>query len=414
MNTLDFNEKLAKYADVVVRVGLNLRKGQRLMVRAGIEEAPFVREIVTQAYRAGARYVDVMLVDERLKRIRFEHASPDSLTEVPDWPLRRSLEYYERADASLSIYSDDPDLLDGIDADLIAGYDKAWAKKSEPLTKYIMGNALNWCLVSTATPAWARKVFPGIPVEQAQEKLWEAIFETCRIDLDDPVAAWKDHIATLLKRAAYLNARRYAALHYTAPGTDLTIGLPEGHRWISGQEQAENGIEFTANLPTEEIFTLPHRDRVDGRVTASKPFAYNGVLIEGFTITFEAGKVTGVRAARGEATLRKLIETDDGAARLGEASLVPASSPINRRDHLFYNTLFDENAACHIALGEAYRSCLEGGIAMSEEAFQAHGGNKSLIHEDFMIGSEEMDIDGLLADGAPEPVMRKGEWAFSV
>lgn len=414
MDNSDFTQMLAKYADVVVRVGLNLQPGQRLLVSAGIEEAPFVRQVAISAYKAGARYVDISLMDERQRRIRFEYADPDSLTEVPDWPLQRSLEYYDRGDASLSIFSDDPDLLAGIDQDLISRSMRARAEKFQPLMKYIAGNRINWCIASTATPSWATKVFPDLPVEEAQAKLWEAIFQTCRIDQPDPVSAWQDHIQDLLSRSALLNDKGYRTLHYSAPGTDLTVGLPEGHRWISGREEAQNGIEFTANLPTEEIFTLPHKDQVDGTVSSSKPLAYAGVLIEDFTLTFKEGKVTEIKAAKGETALRKMIETDDGAAQLGEVSLVPVSSPINQRNHLFYNTLFDENAACHIALGEALASCLEGGGEMSDEEFVARGGNKSRIHTDFMIGSENMDIDGTRADGAREPIIRSGEWAFSI
>jgi aminopeptidase len=268
--------------------------------------------------------------------------------------------------------------------------------------------------VSTASPSWAKKIFPELPVEQAQSKLWEAIFSACRIDLPDPVQAWMDHTDKLIKFRDYLNAKRYTTLHYTAPGTDLTIGLPEKHLWEGGGGTFKNGIFCIPNLPTEEVFTAPHKDKVDGVVKSTFPLNLQGVLIEDFSITFENGCAVEVTAKKGEEDLRKLIETDENAGRLGECAIVPNSSPIGQRGFLFYNTLFDENASCHLALGNAYRYSIEGGSDMTEEEFAAHGGNKSLIHVDFMIGSAEMNIDGIQPDGTLEPILRQGEWAFEV
>jgi aminopeptidase len=285
-------------------------------------------------------------------------------------------------------------------------------KLVEPLRKY--ENVSNWCVVATAAPAWAKKVFPEFPVEEAQAKLWEAIFKVSRVDVDDPVRAWQEHIDKLVKYKDYLNSKAYTALHYKGPGTDLTIGLPKNQVWSGAQESFTNGITCTVNLPTEEVFTAPHKDKADGVVTASRPLNLLGALIEDFSLTFENGRAVKIIAKKGENDLRKLIETDENAARLGEVALVPNSSPISQSGILFYNTLFDENAASHIALGNAYRTSIKGGDDMTDEEFAAEGGNKSLIHTDFMIGSGQLDVDGICDDGTREPVMRQGEWAFHI
>jgi aminopeptidase len=413
MEPHEFDEMLAKYADVTVRIGLNLRKGQCLMIGAILEDAPFIRKVAESAYKAGARYVDVWFSDEKITRLFYEHATPETAEYVPGWILARSEEYYKRGDALIGVLSTDPNLLAGIDSDIIARVRKARAQKvNEPLRKY--ENMFNWCAVATATPSWAKKVFPDLPVEEAQSKLWEAIFNACRIDVSDPVSAWETHIKKLTKYKDYLNAKCYSALHYKGPGTDLTLGLPKNQNWSGAQESFKNGITCTVNIPTEEVFTAPHKDKAEGVVSASLPLNLSGVLIEDFSLTFENGRVVNVTAKKGEADLRKLIETDENAGRLGEAALVPNSSPISQRGHLFYNTLFDENAASHIALGNAYRNSIKGGEDMTEEEFAANGGNKSLIHVDFMVGSGKLDVDGICEDESREPVMRAGEWAFEL
>lgn len=411
MDQQEFDRLLTKYADVTVHIGLNLRQGQSLSIRGILEDAPFIRKVVESAYKAGAKYVDVLWSDEKSNRLFFEYANEENIEIIPEWTLSRYEEYYRRGDAELAVYSSDPNLLDGIDPDLIARNRKARAQKLiEPLRKY--ENLANWCVVATATPSWAKKVFPDLPVEEAQEKLWEAIFNACRIDVPDPVAAWAEHTNRLEKYKNYLQAKRYTGLHYKGPGTDLTIGLPEKQAWGGAQETFKNGVTCTVNIPTEEVFTAPHKDKADGVVTATLPLNLMGLLIEDFSLTFENGRVTKVTARKGEADLQKLIDTDENAGRLGEVALVPHSSPISQRGHLFYNTLYDENASCHLALGNAYRTSIQGGDDMTEEEFAASGGNKSMIHTDFMIGSSQMDIDGICDDGAHEPVMRAGEWAF--
>ncbi len=412
MTEQEFDGLLSKYADVVVRIGLNLRKGQRLLLRGILDDAPLMRKVAESAYKAGAVYVEPIYTDERITRIRFEHADPESLTEVPNWMLARYEEYYERMDAELAISSSDPELLSGINPDLVAKNRKAAALKFEPLRKY--ENTTNWCVVSTASPAWAKKVFPNVPAKEAVEKLWAEIFASCRINTTDPVAAWQEHVEKLKKYRDYLNAQKFTALHYKAPGTDLTIGLPEKHLWQGAQAEFKNGITGIPNLPTEEVFTTPHKDKVDGTVASTMPLNYGGVLIEDFSLTFENGRAVNATAKKGEETLKKLIETDENAARLGECALVPNSSPISQRKILFYNTLFDENASCHIAVGNSYRDTIVGGEDMTDEEFAAAGGNKSLVHTDFMIGSDKLDIDGVKADGSRVPVFRAGEWAVEV
>jgi len=412
MTESEFYQLLSKYADVVVRVGLNLRKGQRLLLRGILDDAPLMRKVTERAYKAGAVYVEPIYTDEQIARIRFEHADPESITEVPDWIVTRYEEYYKRMDAELAISSYDPELLAGIDPDLIAMNRKALMQKMEPLRKY--ENTTNWCVVATATPAWAKKVFPNLPVKEAQEKLWEEIFASCRIYEADPVAAWNEHCAKLQRYRDYLNAQKFTALHYTGPGTDLTIGLPEKQQWQGAQTEFKNGITAVPNLPTEEVFTTPHAEKVNGTVKSTMPLNYGGVLIEDFSLAFENGRAVNVSAKKGEETLKKLIETDENASRLGEVALVPNSSPISQRKILFYNTLFDENASCHIAIGNSYRDTIVGGEDMTEEEFAACGGNKSLVHTDFMIGSDQLDIDGINPDGSHTPVFRAGEWAVNV
>jgi aminopeptidase len=413
-------EMLEKYAEAIVKVGLNLRAGQRLIITLSLTRgvpyqfAPLVHEVARAAYAAGAKYVDVLWSDEEMLRLRAKHAPRDSFDEYPAWTVDAIMRMLNNGDALLSIGGANPDLYNGIDPEIVGAIQKTHLQNYKPVNEKVTTNAVNWCVVTAAGEAWSKKVFPDLPVNEAQEKLWKAIFETARIDRPDPVADWKMHIVNLGKRAKYLQARQYTALHYSAPGTDFTLGLPSGHLWISAQSMAQNGVLFTANMPTEEVFTLPDRNRADGVVTSTFPLSDGGSLIEDFQVTFENGRIVKVTAKKGEAALQKLVDTDEGSRRLGEVALVPASSPIASRGHLFYNTLFDENASCHIAIGRGYRFTLVGGTELNDEEFLAAGGNVSLNHVDFMIGSPKMNIDGITKDGSREPVMRQGEWAFDV
>lgn len=413
-------ELLQKYAQAIVRVGLNLRAGQRLIIiNAATRGVPpagrgLVHEVAKAAYAAGARFVDVIWGDEDLLRIRVQNAPVDSFHEYSTWHINALMNICEKGDALLSIHAHNPDLFAGMDSERIGAMLKAHLENFAPVSELVSVNRINWCVVSAAAPAWANKIFPDLPEELAMDKLWKAIFESTRATEPDPVAAWQDHIKGLRKRADYLQSKAYTALHYKSPDTDLTLGLPKGHKWMGAQSLAENGVVFTANMPTEEIFTLPDRHRAEGTVAATFPLSYGGSLIEDFRLTFENGRIVKVHAKRNEAILQKLVDTDEGSTRLGEVALVPASSPIAQRGHLFYDTLYDENASCHLAIGRAYRFTLVGGEELNDEEFNAAGGNVSLNHVDFMIGSPHMDIDGIAEDGTREPVMRQGEWAFDL
>lgn len=407
-----FEEKVQVYAEVILKVGLGLRSGQRVLIRAPIECAPMVRILVEKAYLDGARHVDVAWNDDALTLTRFLHAPRDSFDIFPAWQAQALNDSAERADAVLSIFATDPELLAGQDPALISVVEKTRQLALIPFLRKVGSNELNWSIASVPITKWATHVFPGVTRAEAFDRLWNAIFRAARINEEDPFAAWEEHNAGLDRRCKQMNERQYAALRYRGPGTELTIGLPAGHCWVGGRSRTPGGISFNPNIPTEEIFSMPHRDRVDGTIASSMPLSYGGTTITGFTLTFEAGRVTRVKAATGGAVLEKLIATDEGSARLGEVALVPHSSPISESGILFYNTLFDENASSHLALGRAYRHCIEGGGAMSEEEFLAAGGNQSLTHVDFMVGSSALDIDGIRSDGSAEPVMRAGEWSF--
>jgi len=412
---VDFQHTLQKYAELTVKVGLNLQPGQRLLImKAPLEAAPLVREIAACAYKAGARLVDVLWGDESLVLVRFRHAPPDSFDEYPTWRTDGILQTVRGGDALLSIRGGDPDLLGDQDPGSVATYQKAAWEHYRPALEHIERGATNWTVIAAPVPVWATRVFPHLAPEVGLATLWETVFEACRLNQADPVAAWTEHIEDLAARREYLTHKRYAALRFSGPGTDLSVGLPEGHIWTGGREITEGGRSFVPNLPTEEVFTLPHRIKTEGVVSASRPLSYTGSLIQDFSLTFAEGRVLKASAASGEAILHKLLDTDEGARRLGEVALVPHSSPVTQSGLLFYDSLFDENAAGHLALGSGYKFNLAGGTGMSDDEFVAAGGNNSLVHVDFMIGSGGMDVDGIRKDGVAEPVMRAGKWAFDV
>jgi aminopeptidase len=415
----DFERKLEKYAEVAVRIGNNLQKGQRLLITGrwrnrGVppELTYFVEKLTVAAYKAGAPYVDVIWMDQKTELLRFQHAPRDSFEEYSQWHVRALLEYLERGDTVLGIVAEDPELLKDQDPELVGLANKTAVEHLHPAMRYITGNIANWLLISAPVRGWADKVYPDIPETERIDHMWEAIFKICRIDQPDPIEAWESHIQDLAQRSGYLNKKRYSALHYRGPGTDLTIGLAANHLWQSGCMETTTGITYTANIPTEEVFCLPDKNRADGVVKASMPLSYAGTLVDDFQLTFKEGRVVGFEAGKGEITLKNILEIDESAGRLGEVALVPHSSPISQLGTLFFNTLYDENAASHIALGKGIRACLEGGPLMTDEEFDARGGNHSKVHVDFMIGSEKLDIDGIFEDGSSEPVMRQGEWAF--
>jgi aminopeptidase len=413
----DLEQRLRSYGELAVKVGLNLRAGQRLLIigplasgGVSLEAAPLVRHIVASAYQAGAAYVEVIWGDEALQLVRFQHAPRDSFGEFSAWLPKALFEHAEAGHAVLSVYANDPDQLKDQPAELVGAVQQAVSRGVRPFRELISRNWTNWTVVAAAGAGWAARVFPQLPREQQVPRLWDAIGALCRLDRPDPVAAWEEHLKALALRRDYLNAKRYAALKYTGPGTELTIGLPEGHLWVSGRSESRSGIAFAPNLPTEEVFTMPHADRVDGTVRSTKPLSYGGTVIENFELTFAGGRVVRVAAERGQAVLQQLVDTDAGAARLGELALVPHGSPVAQSGLLFYNTLFDENAASHVALGSAYKFTMSGGENMDDDAFERAGGNRSAVHVDFMIGSSALDVDGVLPAGTSEPLMRRGEW----
>lgn len=412
--------KLERYIDVILQVGINLQHGQRLFVAGSgtkgvdIALAPFVRRLAAAAYRRGAAFVDITWRDPQQDLIRLKEAGKTSLGNYPRWPVALALEHMEAGDAFLAIHAEDPDLLAGFPSELLAAHMAELRPVTKAAQPFISGNKVNWCVVGAPVPAWAAKVLPNLPAGKREGRLWDLIFKTCYVGSGEAVAAWRTHVAQLGTRAGHMTARQYAALVYSGPGTSLRIGLPPGHIWTGGGAVTPSGIHFVPNLPTEELFTLPHRLKVDGQISSTKPFAYAGATVDGMHLTFEQGRVVKFSARKGQAVLAQLLKTDDGASHLGEVALVPDSSPISRLGVTFHNALYDENAASHLALGDAYRFTLAGGPAMSPDRWAAAGGNRSDVHVDFMIGSGRIDIDGILPGGQVEPVMRAGEWAFRV
>ena len=407
---MNFEQKLSKYAELIVKVGVNIQEGQSLAVSSSIEAAPITRQVVKKAYEAGAKHVYVDWVDDEVSRIKYELAPDEAFNEFPDWLVAQKETLVEQNGAFLSIVSQSPDLLKGIEPKRIADFQKVSGQALNKFRQAVQSDKMSWCVAAAAGKEWADKIFPNS--EDSMELLWDAIFKAVRVDSEDLVATWKEHDETLHEKADYLNAKKYKALHYKAPGTDLTIELPEKHKWCGAGSVNSKGITFMANLPTEEVFTVPHKEGVNGTVTSTKPLSYGGNLINNFTLTFENGRIVNVQAETGEEVLKNLIASDEGSSYLGEVALVPHHSPISNMNILFYNTLYDENASNHLAIGSGYAFCLEGGKEMNEDELTENGVNSSINHVDFMIGSADMDIDGELADGTKEPIFRKGNWAF--
>lgn len=407
---ISLQEKLDRLAEVAVRVGLGLQAGQELVMTAPLEALPLARRITEHAYRAGASLVTTLYGDDEAALMRYRFAPNASFDHAASWLYDGMGAAFRSGAARLAVAGANPLLLANEDPGKVGRANRAISKAYRPALELITRHEINWTIVASATPAWAAAMFPDDPPDEALAKLWNAIFATSRVDGDDPVEAWKRHDANLHKRAAYLNGRRYSALQYRGPGTDFRLGLADDHLWLGGGTTAGNGFYCIPNLPTEEVFTAPHKDRADGTVTASKPLSYQGTMIEGIQVRFEKGRIIEARATKGQEVLENLISTDDGARRLGEVALVPHSSPIAQSGLLFFNTLFDENAASHIALGQSYTSCLIDGDKLTPEQLAAKGANDSLIHVDWMIGSDKLDIDGITASNSVEPLMRNGEW----
>ncbi|WP_431088704.1 aminopeptidase [Paenibacillus sp. 8b26] len=407
-----FESLLEQYAELVVRVGVNIQPGQALLVTAPLETVEFTRLIVSKAYEAGAKYVQVEFEDDSITRSRFEHGDEASFDYYPAWKAEMMEKFAEEGGATLTIKVPNPDLYQGIDPQHVSRATKAAATAREGYAHYTRNAKISWCLIKAPTKAWADKVFADVAEKDRIRVMWDTIFQMNRVDGSDPIQNWQGHLNNLEQLQNKLNHKNYKSLHYRAPGTDLRIELAERHIWRGGGGENAQGIYTVANMPTEEVFTMPKRTGVNGHVTSTMPLNLNGQLVDRITFTFKDGKVTEYTAESGEQHLTHLLATDEGARYLGEVALVPHDSPISNLNRIFYNTGIDENASCHLALGSAYPFNLEKGTQMNREELLQNGANVSLTHVDFMIGSAELDIDGELQDGSTEAVFRKGNWAI--
>ncbi len=410
---MDMKKLLDKYAKLAVKKGVNLQKDQVLLVNSPIECIDFARAIAKVAYEEGAKEVIVHYGDQTLQRLKLENASIDTLKEVPNWVAESYNSYAREGCCVISISASDPDAYKGIPMDKISAYQKSRQIALKEYYEYSMANKIRWTVVSVPTEAWALKIFKDSTPEEAVEKLWNVIFKVVRLDKKDPIKAWDEHNSEIAEKLEFLNKNKFKKLHYTnSKGTNLTIELPEDHVWLGGSEKCNSGIDFNANMPTEEVFTLPKKNGVNGIVASSKPLSYGGNLINDFSLTFKDGKVVDFSAKEGYESLKNLLESDEGAKYLGEVALVPFDSPISNSNLIFYNTLFDENAACHLAFGKAYPTCLVNGDNLNQDELSQKGANNSIIHVDFMIGTNDLNIVGYTYDNKEIEVFKNGNWAF--
>lgn len=412
MTLENFNENLKKYARLIAETGVNVQDNHTVVLQISVDQAPLARLITEEAYRLGAAEVIVQWSDETIQREFLAHAATDRIENVPQYKIDQTDDWIAKGASRISVVSSNPDALAGVDAQRVAAFQAANGKALVNLRKATQANKVSWTVVAAASEGWAAKVFPELATSEEQvDALWNEIFKTTRIYEENPVIAWDIHDKKLQEKAAELNEQQFTALHYTAPGTDLTIGLPKNHLWEGAGSYNARGEEFMANMPTEEVFTAPDSRRVDGYVSSTKPLSYAGTIISGMKFTFKDGKVVDFSAEQGEEALKNLLAIDEGVKHLGEVALVPDPSPISQSGLIFYNTLFDENASNHLAFGSAYAFNLQGGTEMSEEELAAAGLNRSQTHVDFMVGSDKMNIDGIKEDGTIVPVFRNGDWA---
>jgi aminopeptidase len=407
-----FDQKLEKYAELAIKNGVNIQKGQELVITAPISAIEFVRMVTEKAYQAGAKHVHFRWSDDAITLARYKYAPDEDFHEFPEWEAKRLEDLSARGAAFLDLKVPNPDLLTNVDPEKVAADNKTTGSALMPYRNYRMSDKVSWTLISVPSAAWAKSVFPDLGEDEAIEKLWDAIFTMTRADRENPVEAWEEHKNTLSEKADFLNNKKYKKLHYKGPGTDLTIEFHPNHLWASAATSHPDGTVFIKNIPTEEVFTLPLRTGVNGKVTSTMPLNYSSTLIEELSLTFENGKIVDYSAKNGYETLKRLVETDEGSHYLGEVALVPHNSPISQSGLIFFNALFDENASCHLAIGKAYPTCLEGGTKMSEAELEQHGVNDSLNHVDFMIGSDQLDIDGETESGEREPLLRNGLWVI--
>ena len=404
---------LEKYAKLIVKSGINLQKGQILIISSPVDCAYFTREIAQIAYNEGAKEVVINWRDDLFSRIRYLHAPEEVFEEFPQWKKEFYVSYSRQGAAFLSLEDDDPEIMKGVNPERIMKNTRTTQTAVKEYRDRLMSNKNPWCVVAIPSAAWAKKVFPALTEAEAVEKLWEEIIKTVRVDTEDPTAAWEEHKTNLERGMDFLNSNNFKLLHYkNSIGTDLKVELPDGHVWMGGADYTQDGLEFIANMPTEEVFTLPKKAGVNGKAVSTKPLSYNGNIIDEFSLTLKDGKIVDFTALKGYDTLKSIIEADEGSHYLGEVALVPFDSPISKSEILFYNTLFDENASCHLAIGKAYSACVKNSKDMTEEELERIGVNDSLIHVDFMIGSRDLEITGIAADGKEVPVFRNGNFAF--
>ena len=409
----NFQVNLEKYAKLLVAHGINVQPGHTVNMTIDVEQADLARLLVKEAYALGAAEVLVQWTDDVVNRERMLHAAEDRLENVPAYRVAEMDYMLEHKASRLGVRSSDPGALDGVDPERLTKSARALNVALAPMRIATQANKVSWTVAAAAGKEWAKKVFPhAASEEEAVDLLWDQIFTTCRVYEEDPIAAWEAHEAALDKRAKILNDAQFSALHYKAPGTDLTLGLPKNHHWESAGSVNAQGEYFVANMPTEEVFTAPDFRRADGYVSSTKPLSYNGNIIEGIKVTFEKGEIVAITAEKGDEVMKKLVFENKGGRGLGECALVPDPSPISQSGITFFNTLFDENASNHLAIGAAYATSVQGGADMSQEELEAAGLNRSDVHVDFMIGSNQMDIDGIHEDGSIVPIFRNGDWVI--
>ncbi len=407
-------KRLEEYAKLLIEIGLNVQKGQYVMINCPVECADFARLCTKAAFDVGAKDVIVQWRDDFVSRQRWLNADGEVFDHVYPWEVQRNLSLAKQGAARLSISAQNPENLKGVDPDRLQRFEKADGEEQREMYSMLMSSSFPWCVASIPVPSWAAKVFPDIPQDEAVAKLWDAIFDAVRITGDgNAVELWRNHCDRLRTLSEKLNEYNFKFLHYTnSIGTDLMVELPENHIWAAGSEYSKTGVEFVANIPTEEVFTAPKRDGVNGKIVASKPLVNNGNIIDGFYMLLKDGVITEVHADKGEDVLKAAISVDEGASRFGEVALVPYDSPISNSGILFYNTLFDENASCHFAFGEAYPSCVKGGVDMTSEELLANGLNSSATHVDFMVGTADLSIVGITHSGEEIAVFKKGNFVI--
>lgn len=406
----NFNQTLEKYARLIVETGINVKKDHTVVLQINVDQAPLARLITKEAYQAGAAEVIVQWTDDVIQKEFLSHATNDRLEQIPQYKIDQTNDWVAKGASRISVVSSDPEAFAGIDSERVATFQAASGKALMNLRKATQANKVSWTVVAAAGKQWAAKVFPDLPEEEQIDALWDQIFKTTRVYEEDPILAWEKHDETLAQKAAELNKEQFSALHYTAPGTDIVIGLPKNHLWEGAGSYNARGEKFMANMPTEEVFTAPDYRRINGYVSSTKPLSYAGTTISGMKFTFKDGRVVDFSAEQGQEVLAKLLDTDEGARSLGEIALVPDPSPISQSGIIFYNTLFDENASNHLALGAAYAFSVKGGTEMTDEELAEAGLNQSQTHVDFMVGSDKMNIDGIREDGSEVPIFRNGNW----